>query len=233
MPIIVLKPGRTGAGAKASASHTGSLALDDTLVDHAFRQYGVIRAYNLEEFIEYMKAFQYQPVPRGNRVGVVTLSGANGVMASDELSAHGFVLAEFECDTCDRVKKLLPEWQSVANPLDLWAALGAGNRLVHEEGLLSVLNDKNVDAVLVILLALANADFQGIRDVFAGAMKQNPDKPIYVVALGGEVKERWLEEIEGLKVPVFETTSIAVKALAAARRYALDRENLQPEPLIA
>ena len=232
MPIIVLKPGRTGAGAQASASHTGSLALDDVLVDHAFRQYGVTRAYNLEEFIEYMKAFQYQPVPKGNRVGIVTLSGANGVMASDELSENGFVLADFAADTRERIKTFLPEWQAVANPLDLWAALGAGNRLVHEQGLLSVLGDKNVDAVLVILLALANADFQGIREVFAGAMKQNPDKPIYVVALGGDVKERWLQEMEGLSVPVFDTTNIAVKALAAARRYAVNRERLQPEPLI-
>ncbi len=232
MPIIVLKPGRTGLGAKASASHTGSLALDDTLVDHAFRQYGVTRAYDLDEFLEFMKAFSYQPLPKGNRVGIVTFSGANGVMASDELSERGFELAELEPETHKRIEKFLPEWQPVTNPLDLWAALGAGNRLAHEEGLLSVLDDKNVDAVLVILLALANADFDGIREVFANAMERHPDKPIYVVALGGKVKERWLKEIEGLKVPFFENTHIAVKALTAALRYAQDRERLQPDPLL-
>ena len=231
-PVIVLKPGRTSAGAKASASHTGSLAIDDTLVDHAFRQYGVIRAYDLEEFIEYMKAFQYQPLPSGNRVGVVTFSGANGVLASDELAESGFVLAEFQPVTRQRIKKFLPEWQPVTNPLDLWAALGAGNRLTHEEGLLSVLGDQNVDAVLVILLALANADFQGIREVFANAVEQDPKKPIYVVMLGGKVKERWLKEIDGLGVPVFDSTTIAIKALAAARRYAVAREIVRPDPLL-
>jgi len=231
MPIIVLKPGRTSAGARASASHTGSLALDDTLIDHAFRQYGVTRAYDLEEFLEFMKAFQYQPLPQGNRIGVVTFSGANGVMASDELAERGFVLADFEPSTHARIRKFLPEWQPVANPLDLWAALGAGNRLTHEEGLLSVLADKNVDAVLVILLALANADFDGIRDVFASAIAQHPEKPVYVVALGGAVKSKWVKEIDGLRIPVFDTTSIAVKALAAARRYAVDRERTQPDPL--
>jgi acyl-CoA synthetase (NDP forming) len=230
MPIVVLKPGRTSAGAKASASHTGSLALDDTLVDHAFRQYGVTRAYDLEEFVEFMKAFQYQPLPQGNRIGVVTFSGANGVMASDELAERGFVLADLEPATRQRIAKFLPEWQPVANPLDLWAALGAGNRLAHEEGLLSVLGDKNVDAVLVILLALANADFDGIREVFANALRQHPGKPIYVVALGGAVKEKWVKEIDGLRVPVFDTTSIAVKALAAARRYAEVRGRRQPDP---
>ena len=87
-PIIVLKPGRTDLGARASASHTGSLAVDDQLVDHAFRQYGLVRADDLPEFIDYMKAFSYLPLPRGNRVGIVTFSGANGVMASDELHHH-------------------------------------------------------------------------------------------------------------------------------------------------
>jgi len=233
MPIIVLKPGRTGFGARASASHTGSLALDDKLVDHAFRQYGVTRAYDLEEFLEFMKAFSFQPLPKGNRIGIATFSGANGVMACDELSERGFELAEFEPETYKRIEKFLPEWQPVTNPLDLWAAMGAGNRLAHEEGLLSVIDDKNVDAVLVILLALANADFDGIREVFANAMERHPDKPIYVVALGGKVKDRWLKEIEGLKVPVFENTHIAVKALRAALRYAQDRERLQPDPLLS
>ncbi len=232
MPILVLKPGRTKAGAKASASHTGSLALDDTIVDYAYRQYGITRAYDLEEFLEYMKAFQYQPLPQGNRVGIVTFSGANGVMASDELEARGFVQAEFSPRTQERIKKFLPEWQPPMNPLDLWAALGSGNRLTHEEGILSVLDDENVDAVMVILLALANADFDGIREIYQKAKELHPEKPLYTVALGGEVKQRWLEEVDGLNMPFFENTLIAVKALTAARRYAIDREQQQPDPLL-
>ena len=125
LPIVVLKPSRTKAGAKASASHTGSLALDDTIVDHAYRQYGITRAYDLEEFLEYMKVFQYQPLPQGNRVGIVTFSGANGVMASDELEASGFVQAEFSPRTQKRINKFIPEWQPPLNPLDLWAAPGS------------------------------------------------------------------------------------------------------------
>jgi len=233
MPILVLKPGRTKTGAKASASHTGSLALDDTIVDYAYRQYGITRAYDLEEFLEYMKAFQYQPLPQGNRVGIVTFSGANGVMASDELEARGFVLSQFSPRTQERIKKFIPEWQPVMNPLDLWAALGSGNRLTHEEGIHSVLDDENVDAVLVILLALVNADFEGIREVYQKAKEIHPEKPIYTVALGGEVKQRWLKEVDGLNMPFFETTQIAVKALTAARRYAIDRERVQqPDPLL-
>ncbi len=232
MPILVLKPGRTESGAKASASHTGSLALDDTIVDYAYRQYGITRAYDLEEFLEYMKAFQYQPLPQGNRVGIVTFSGANGVMASDELEARGFVLSEFSPKTQERCNKFLPEWQPPMNPLDLWAALGSGNRLTHEEGILSVLDDENVDAVLVILLALANAEFDGIREIYQQAKELHPEKPLYTVALGGAVKQRWLKEVDGLNMPFFENTLIAVKALTAARRYAIDRERMQPDPLL-
>lgn len=232
-PVIVLKPGRTEAGAKASASHTGSLALDDTIVEHAFRQYGVVRAEDLEEFVELMKAFSYQPAPKGNRVGIVTFSGANGVMASDELIEHGFEMAEFSAVSRARMKTFLPEWQPVLNPLDLWAALGvAGNRVVHEEGLLSVLGDENVDAVLVILLALANAEFDGMREVYARAKAEFPEKPVHTVILGGRVRDRWLSEIEGLNMPVFDTTRIAVKTLAAMRRWALEKDRLQPDPIL-
>lgn len=231
-PIIVLKPGRTPAGASASASHTGSLALDETLVDHSLRQYGVTRAYDLEEFVEFMKAFSYQPFPKGKRVGIVTFSGANGVMASDELTEHGFELAEFSPASKDRMKKFLPEWQPAKNPLDLWASLGAGNRLTHEEGIMSVLADENVDAVLVVLLALANADFDGIREIYARARSEFPEKPVYTVMIGGPTRDRWVHEIDGLNMPVFDTTRIAVKALAAAWRYTVQRNEVQPDPIL-
>jgi acetyltransferase len=223
-PIIVLKPGRTPSGAKASASHTGSLAVDDVLVDHALRQHGVVRAYDLDEFLNYMKAFSFQRPPRGRRVGIVTFSGANGVMASDELHEHGFEVSRFAPATNDRLRKFLPSWQAPANPLDLWAALGAGNRLVHEEGILSVLSDENTDAVLVVLLALSNADFDGIREIYQAARQRHPDKPVFTVMIGGQVKEKWLREIEGLNMPVFETTRMAIKAMGAMEWYRRMRE---------
>ena len=229
-PVLALKPGRTQQGSKASASHTGSLAMDDDLLDKAFRQYGVIRAETLEDFVEFMKAFSYAPLPQGNRVGVVTFSGANGVMCSDELGNAGFVLADLTDATRERCKKFLPEWQPAANPLDLWAALGSGNRVAHEEGILSILNDDNVDAVVVILLALDMANFEGIREIFERAKQEQPDKPVYTVFLGGKVKQQWLREIDGLSVPHFDTTDVAVRALEAARRYAVTRDIVQPDP---
>ena len=231
-PILVLKPGRSQQGSRASASHTGSLAMDDNLLDKAFRQYGVIRAETLEDFIEFMKAFSYAPLPQGSRVGVVTFSGANGVMCTDELGEAGFTLAELTDVTKERCKEFLPEWQPAANPLDLWAALGSGNRVAHEEGILSILNDDNVDAVVVILLALDMANFEGIRKIFERAKREQPKKPIYTIFLGGKVKQQWLREIDGLNVPHFDTTHVAVRALGATRRYAIERDIMQRDPTI-
>ena len=97
---------------------------------------------------------------------------------------------------------------------------------------MSVLSDENVDAVIVVLLALANAEFDGIREIYQRARDEYPDKPVYSVIIGGAVRERWVNEIDGLNMPVFETTRIAVKCLAAARFYDEQRDQLQPDPVI-
>ncbi|MEM4408564.1 MAG: CoA-binding protein, partial [Candidatus Caldarchaeum sp.] len=88
-PIVAVKAARTEYGTKAALSHTGSLAVDDKVVDAAFRQAGIIRAENIMEMLDYLKAFEYQPLPRGSRVGLITLSGALGVLACDACFNYG------------------------------------------------------------------------------------------------------------------------------------------------
>lgn len=219
-PIIVLKSGRTEYGAKAALSHTGSLATNDNLVEFSFRQYGVIRTVTLQEFLSVVRAFSYQPLPLGNRVGVITFSDATGVMASDEIYQLGLKLADFTPQTLTRIGNLMPEWQPVCNPVDLWAALGiSGNRKVYEESIRAVLNDENVDVVLCILIGLSMGDIDNIRDVFESAISLQPQKPIFLVIIGGKVKERWINELEGLSLPIYSDTSLAVKAIEAMHFY--------------
>jgi acyl-CoA synthetase (NDP forming) len=230
-PIIVLKSGRTDYGAKAALSHTGSLAIKDHLVDISFRQYGIIRTYTLQEFLCTLRAFAYQPVPRGNRIGVITYSGANGVIASDEIYEAGLKLAEFKEETLKRLKNIMPEWQPVRNPADLWVALGVGrNRKVYEESMNAVLEDENVDVLLYLLLGLPNSDASQMREVFLKAMQAHPKKPILVSIIGGTVKERWISEFEGLSVPIYPDTSLAVKAIKAMYVYytVKDYETVSP-----
>src|SRR5262249_37732655 len=159
-PIVVLKPGRTPAGAAASAYHTGAMPTDDAALDEAFRRAGIVRADDVDDFFGYLKAFSYLPRPRGRRVGVITGSGAIGAMAVDGLSATGLELAQYRPDTLTAIRKVVAEWSPLANPLDTWIAIDvAGPRVSVEVPFDAVMGDPGVDMVLGLLLTPPNADF--------------------------------------------------------------------------
>lgn len=219
-PIIILKSGRTEYGGKAALSHTGSMPIKDNLLDIAFRQYGIVRTYTLQEFLATLKAFAYQPLPQGNKVGVITFSGASGVMASDEIHQSGLKLARFTQKTLKKIRNILPEWQPIHNPADIWVALGIErNKAVYKESVQAVLEDENTDILLCILLALPNSDVPDIREVFEPIVEKHYGKPIFVVIIGGKIKERWTDELEGLNIPIYSETSVAVKAIRSMFAY--------------
>jgi acetyltransferase len=226
-PVVVLKPGRTPAGAAASASHTGSLAGDDRVLDAGLRQYGLVRAYDFEEFIGLLRAFSWQTAPRGPRLGIVTYSGALGVIATDEAVENSLEMATWAPETLERLQQLTPDWQPVGNPADLWVALDVVEaRRAHEAAFEAALADPGTDAVLGILLAVPAADFEGVREAFGGLRKRHPDKPLFLVIYGGPVRERWMQELDGLGIPVFGSSRLAVRCLAAMQRYATARDRL-------
>ena len=222
-PVIAFKTGRSEMGARAAASHTGSLASNEALVEAALRQAGIVRAATLDEFLAFIKAFAYQPLPRGPRVGVITLSGAAGVMAADEMAEAGLELAQFSAATAARVAPLMPAWQTPANPLDFWMALSAGSRQSHAAVLNAVLDDPNTDAVLGILLPYSGTAFPEVREIFAEATARHPEKPVFLTLFGGAVKAEWEQALEGLHIPIFSGTALPVRALAAMLRYARRR----------
>ncbi len=219
-PIVVLKPGRTPAGAAAAAYHTGSAPMDDGELDAAFRRHGIVRADDVEDFLGYLKAFAYLPRPRGTRVGLLTGSGALGVMAVDELTAAGLGLARFSRETLGAVSTVVPDWQPLANPLDTWIAIDvAGPRASVEVPFEAVLGDPDVDIVLGLPLTPPNADFPEVREVFGLLRARHPDTPLCLVLTGGSARERWMREIEGLGIAVYPTTRAAVRALRALTWY--------------
>jgi acetyltransferase len=230
-PIVVMKTGRTEAGARAAASHSGALAAQDRVVDAALRQYGVVRARSLEDFVGVAKALAWLPLPRGNRVGIVTLSGAMGVMAVDEMHGTGLTLAEFVPSTVNTVAKFLPDWQPVRNPADVWMALSHGHERAHASVIGAVLDDPGVDMVLCILLPIPNSDFAPVRRLFARLRRAHPAKPIVLVLVGGRVKDRWLRELEPERLPVYADPGSAVRAMEALRFVAETRRQtcLDPE----
>ena len=195
--------------------------MDMAPLDAGLATCGVSRASDIEEFMAFLKGFAWQPLPRGPRVGVVTWTGAQGVLAMDEILEAGLQPATFSAETGRRLVGLLPAWQRAdVNPVDVWAAAERAAREVTEGTLEATLADPGTDAVLALILAIEGVDFPEVRQVFEGLRARHPSQPLYLVMYGSAVKARWLRDIEGLDIPVFANSRRAVAALAAAWRYA-------------
>jgi acetyltransferase len=213
-PVVLLKPGRTPEGAKASASHTGSLAREDETLDAALRQHGLARAEDEDEFLNALRALIMLPKPKGTRVGVATTSGALGVISTDLLVQNGLELATFDPATLAAMRGILPEWLEPANPYDFWIGIDVkGPREAHAVGLRAVFADPGVDIVLCTLLAPGNADFPEFGALLR-ELRQTYDKPVAMVIYGGDAGRRWAADLDGANVPIFSSTRAAVRALA-------------------
>ena len=127
-PLILAKVGRSDAGVRAASSHTGSLALPGAVDDAIFRHHGIVRGDDLDHMLDVATAFAYCPLPRGNRVAVITGSGGSAVWMADILSAHGLELPVLEDDIQQRIMALLPSYASAQNPVDATA------QAIHEVG---------------------------------------------------------------------------------------------------
>ncbi len=215
-PIVILKPGRTAAGSKASAFHTGSPPVEDIALDVAMREAGIWRAEDEDDFVNVLRALALAPRPKGRRVAVATTSGALGVMACDHLSDFGLALAPLTRQTLDAAQTILPDWLPAANPFDFWIGIDVKGPLdSHRVGLDAIMSDLESDMLLCTLLAPPNADFPEFGDVFHDIRERNSDKPVVMVIYGGPARDRWTKAVEGLGIPVYAATRPAVRALAA------------------
>lgn len=143
-PIVIVKAGRTQDGARAARSHTATLAGSDEISDAALRQVGVIRVDEIDELIDVSLLLLGQPLPRGKRVGILSIGGGMAVMAADAVTEQGMELAIFSPATIERLDSLLSRRWSHGNPVDI-----GGDRFNYE-CLWPLLEDENVDAVLLI-----------------------------------------------------------------------------------
>src|SRR5213079_1630345 len=147
-PMILAKVGRSDAGRRAAASHTGSLARAGMADDAIFRHHGIIRGEDLDHMVDVASAFAYCSLPRGNRVAVITGSGGSAVWMSDILSAHGLELPVLEEELQQRLMALLPSYASAQNPVDGTA------QAIHEVGyakLVEIVREsQRIDTILLI-----------------------------------------------------------------------------------
>ena len=174
-PILSLKAGRSAAGASAASSHTGSLAGADKAAAALLKQSGVIREFSLKNLFANAKAFSNCPIPKGNRVAIITNSGGPGIMATDAVCESGMQMAQITDETKEKLRSFLPSAASVKNPIDMIASAPIEH---YKQTLETVLQDENVDMIAVIYLP-----FLGLKDIdVAQALMEikakNPQKPI-------------------------------------------------------
>ena len=214
-PILAVKAGRTRTGARAASSHTGALAGTDVAVDALFEQCGVIRATTLEELFDFAMAFSNQPVPRGDRVAIITNAGGPGILTADACESLGLEIAPLAEQTRKRLRAEGPEEASVENPVDLIASADAA---IYRVALDIVLQDPNIDAAIAIFVPPVQVDAGSVATGIAEIVARH-DKTVLGCLMGKKGLHVGMTELKRRNIPAFMFPESAARALAAMCRY--------------
>lgn len=216
-PIVAIKSGRTAQGATAASSHTGSRASDDSMVEGVLRDAGIIRAYTFQQLFDLAALLAYQPMPKGNRLAIITNTGGPGVLATDAAIQSGeLVMAKFQPETTKKLKDFLPATASSKNPVDV---LGAGTSVAYGFALETVLADPNVDQALVILTPHSMTDVENIAQACNNVARKF-NKPVATSFMGGADVACGVKKLWELKMPHFLMPEYAAGAFADIQRIA-------------
>jgi acetyl coenzyme A synthetase (ADP forming)-like protein len=219
-PILAIKSGRTAAGARAASSHTGALAGSDKAYDALFAQCGVLRVESLEELFDYATAFATQPLPKGNRVAIVTNAGGLGIMTTDAAIRYGLTMASLGETAQRTLASGLPAAANLNNPVDVLGDAGAERYALALEG---VLADAGVDGAIVISTPQLMTDLTAIASTVAEVAPKH-GKPVLVCQMAlGEIAET-LAIWTRARLPHYHFPEEAVRSMAAMARYALSIE---------
>lgn len=223
-PILVLKVGRAERALGAIRSHTGSLAGSDAIIDAALEQGGVIRVPTFIELFDWAVALAKAPLPRGENVVIVTNGGGAGVMATDAAEQYGVKLMDIPSDLAEKLRKHMPPFGSVFNPVDL---TGMATKDWYKGALLEVLRDERVHAVIVLYCHTAVTNPKDIADAILEARHEaGVEKPIVASLIGGEECLKEIERLSREGVPAYESPEKAVAAMGAIYKYKRMREKL-------
>ncbi len=214
-PILALKSGRTMEGASAAASHTGSLAGSDEIVDAAFDQAGIIRCDNIEEMFNIAIAMTYQTLPENNRVAIITNAGGPGVLTTDAAIHDGLQLAKFSEETTEIFKKSLPKTANIKNPVDV---IGDARADRYHVAVANAMKDKNVDGVFVILTPQSMTDIEKIAEEVC-LVSGHYEKPLYASFMGEADVAVGIDILQKHKIPHYILPESMSKAFARAYQF--------------
>ncbi len=219
-PILILKSGKTAAGASALSSHTGSLAGNDASYTALFEESGMVRVETAEELFLLARAFSLAPLPSGRRLAILTNAGGPGVLSADAAIAAGLLLPELLGTTNTELRTFLPNAASVKNPIDI---LGDAKSDRYVKALNGILADENVDMALVVLTPQSMTDVAEIAEGIALSAK-NTHKPLVAAFMGGKLVAKGMKTLLKKKVPVADFPEDGVRMLAALADFAESRK---------
>ncbi len=229
-PILALKSGTTEAGARAVSSHTGGLMAADTVTDVLFDRCGVLRFPSLAELCDTAQAFATQPVPRSNRVGMVTNAGSPAIIATDEAVSAGLKVPDLSDSSKALLADRLQAIASIANPIDMMATASGKE---FDASLRALLEDPNLDSAVVCFMTPFFVETLGIADAIA-AHASHTDKTLIAVAMTDpEGKPEWQETVARVRaagVPVYYFPATAARVLHHMDRYRRLRDRPDHEP---
>jgi acetyl coenzyme A synthetase (ADP forming)-like protein len=192
-PILALKSGTTGSGARAASSHTAALAGSEAAVDALFRQAGVLRAQTLGELLDVAALLAKQPLPEGRRVGIVTNAGGLGILCADACEAAGLELGSPSPETTEALQGLLPAEASTENPIDM---LGSATADAYARVVPLLVADPAFDAVIVLFVPPVTAGGDEVVEALDSALDAGADKPVLAALIGAERESRRLARFD-------------------------------------
>ncbi|MBL8293227.1 MAG: bifunctional acetate--CoA ligase family protein/GNAT family N-acetyltransferase [Bryobacterales bacterium] len=228
-PIIVIKAGRTAAGGKAAASHTGAMTGSDDVLDAAFRRCGVLRVGTIAELFYMAEVLAKQPRPQGRRLTIMTNAGGPAVLATDALISAGGELTQLSEKTMADLNAFLPPHWSRNNPVDILGDAGADR---YAKALEICTKDPNSDGMLVILTPQAMTDATKTAEMLKPYASIR-DKPVLASWMGGPEVEGGIKVLNGANIPVFPYPDTAARMFYYMYRYTYNLQGLYETPALA
>jgi acetyltransferase len=225
-PIIVIKAGRSEAAAKAAASHTGSLAGSDEVLEAAFRRSGVLRVSSIADLFYMAEVLSKQPSPKGPRLTILTNAGGPGVLATDALVASGGELTELSPEALESLNQVLPAAWSHNNPIDV---LGDASPERYAKAVEIAAKDPHSDGLLVVLTPQAMTDPTQIAEHLKPYAKLE-GKPILASWMGGADVSAGIAILNQARIPTFQFPDTAVRAFSYMWRWAYNLKSLYETP---
>jgi len=226
-PIIVIKAGRTDAAAKAAASHTGSLAGSDDVLDAAFNRVGVLRVNNIAEIFYMAEVLSKQPRANGPNLTIVTNAGGPGVLATDALILGGGKLTEISDEAMQQLNEFLPPAWSHNNPIDV---LGDASADRYARTLEVAANDKNSDGLLVVLTPQDMTDSTQTAEKLTAAATKLTRKPVLASWMGGPSVAAGISILNRNRIPTFPHPDTAARVFNYMWRYASNLKSIYETP---